>query len=355
MLILLQRIILIIYSGERAEKINVFTEGLLRLRSKVEARFYTSATYFISDLSEVLRDGIMHEPTPSSEQTMETLSPAKKASSDIRERRRVAKRIVKSMQPLIEAAARAEADICSKSVENQLQKVRKLLDDAVSVQPGETTSIADAEAEVEDPTISQLVNGDAPTPRTTRQQRAAAAAETFDVEMKDLDANGEEADTIDVTPTEEITEPLIELNSNVNSPSKRTRSNGVKNTSTPPSTNGYITAPEDILRSPPTPPVSNGDSSTNSNITSSSDPTDILNKGGAVWYLKDFQPEGTTVLASGNKEETSALSDVLSEMDDDELKGLGGDMELDAKIAASMVSPTKAKKGKAKKKSGRRR
>ena len=114
--------------------------------------------------------------------------------------------------------------------------------------------------------------------------------------------------------------------------------NGVKNASTPPDTNGYVTAPESQPPAPPTPPVSNGGHA--------ADNTD-LNTGGVLWYLKDFQPEGTSIVDP----HASRMSEELSDMDDEELKVLGGDIdEADGEVVGAVgTSPSKSKKSKAKK------
>ena len=275
-------------------------------------------------------------------------------------RKALAKRIIKAVQPQLEVAARAEANISNKPAETLLKDLEEVLDaglqsrrDSVSASMGETISLGDAEGDVEMADASQShengvehTNGDdeAEQENETSDKNEGGDA---DVEMQDEDAPHEiddgdnvvlvAAGDLELAEDTIVAEPLAEVNNNI-SPS-RARTNGIKNTSTPPDTNGYVTAPETQQPAPPTPPISNG-----GHVPDFAD----LNTGGVLWYLKDFQPEGTSIVDP----HSSNFSEDLSDMDEEDLKALSGDInESDAQIAGAVVSATalKAKKGKAKK------
>lgn len=275
-------------------------------------------------------------------------------------RKALAKRIIKAVQSQLEAAVRAEADISNKPAESLLKDMEEHLEaslqsrrDSVSVSMGEAVSLGDAEGDVEMADASQSKeNG---VEHTIGDDEAEQQNECHDkeegkdedLEMQDEDAPHEidDGDALAVVAAGEMdfaedtiaAEPLAEVNGNISSSKGLT--NGVKNTSTPPDTNGYVTALETQQPAPPTPPISNGGHA--------ADNAD-LNTGGVLWYLKDFQPEGTSIVDP----HSSRLSEDLSDMDEEDLKVLGGDVnEADAQIAGAVgsASASKAKKGKAKK------
>jgi NuA3 HAT complex component NTO1 len=274
-------------------------------------------------------------------------------------RKSLAKRIIKAVQPTLEAAVRAETDISNKPVDSFLKELEELLDaslhsrrDSVSVSMGEAVSLGDIEGDVEMADASQGKDND--VEHRNGDDGAEQQSETYyknagkdeDAEMHDEDASHElEEDDIvavvaagDLEMAEDtiIAEPLTEVNGNI-SPSKG-HTNGVKNTSTPPDTNGYVTAPETQQPAPPTPPISNG-----GHAPENAD----LNTGGLLWYLKEYQPEGTSIVDP----HSSGMSEDLSDMDDEELKVLGGDVnEANGQVVGvGSASASKAKKGKAKK------
>lgn len=266
---------------------------------------------------------------------LEKSSPSKKTVLDVRGRRSLGKRILKAVQPALEAAVKAEADISGQPAEKQLKEFEQLIESALQTGPDSISmggSVGDAEADRDHDV--QMTDASPHKTNGHRRTRSRVIADSADVAMADApaedDAVGE--DTID-------TGALVEVNGNA-SQTKANNVNGNKNATTPPDTNGYSSAPENMQLSPPTPPVSNRDIG--------SDQVDFLANGGIPWYLKDFQPEGTSLL-QGN-EGGASLNDI--DMDEDAIAN--GDFG-DIVGATVMSSPSKSKKGKAKKKATRRR
>ncbi len=317
---------------------------------------------FAHDFSDIFRNGIISEPPVRPEtavsRELERGSTIKKTPLDIKERRRLGKRIIKAIQPQLEAAVKSEAEISGKPIDRHIKDLVELLDssyaagqDSISVSLGDAASVGDidvdqdidmADAEQSKPENLQTLHGDLDK---------ATVSGTRDVDMLDVDAPGEEVneeaslalhnggDTINTDTA------LVEVDGNV--AQKASHTNGSKNTNTPPDTNGYIsTHNDDNQPAPPTPPISNGDIN--------ADQGDILANGGIPYYLKDFQPEGTSLVPGGDM--MSSFSEELSEMDDEELRGLGADVAGIEEVLGTVVTatPSKSKKGKAKKK-GRKR
>lgn len=334
---------------------------------KVKNRFYTTALSFASDLSAVFSAGINSEPSGSSGvNEADKTSPSKKQSMDLKERKRLAKRIIKSVQPQLENAVRVEAEISGQPVELALKELERLIESSFEVQQGavstagDTGSLGDAGAEIQitgtdNAGQNGLANGE-PSEPNQENQDSIEIEDHVDVEMEDVDAPheiDEDAIMVETDPLDSIedtitTAPLAELNGNI-SPMKNSQTNGVKNEATPPASNGANSAISNEELGPPTPPVSNGEFAHDQGMK-------VLADGGIPHYLlKDFSIDGTEVseIAGSFTSVTSHPSEILSDMDEDEMNALQPTtIEGDKGVAAGGTSstPAKTKKGKGKKK-----
>ncbi|KAL2074492.1 hypothetical protein VTL71DRAFT_8270 [Oculimacula yallundae] len=334
----------------------IFTDGLLKIQKKVDSRYFTTAMSFAHEFSDVFRGGILSEPQIKPEtavsRELEKGSTIKKTPLDIKERRRLGKRIIKAVQPQLEAAVKSEAEISGKSIESHLKDLIELLDssysaghDSISVSLGDAGSVADLDAD-QDAKVSHVGES---TAGIEGGQSTSLVVE--DVEMLDAAAPSEAVDDVNTTVLPIGEETISTDTTFVESAETVTRSasqaNGIKDSSTTPDASGYVSVQEVIQPAPPTPPTSNGDTN--------NDQAEILANGGIPYYLKDFQPEGTSLLPGSDV--MSSFSEELSEMDDEELRGLGADFKgANTEVVSAVItaSPSKAKKGKAKKKARRR-
>lgn len=302
---------------------------------------------FAHDLCGVLHSGVVTQPSPDSEIVLSS-EIKKPVVMDIKERKKLGKRIVKAIQPQLQIAVRAEADINGKSADDLLKELDQLLDssvqptgDTISVSMGDSNSIADTDTK-HDRDV-EMTNDVGPS---NHEREAGGSKEELlvngseDIEMQDVDAPGEEVDEDPGSIEEAPNTALAEVDGNVSQPQEHV--NGNKN-STRSDTNGV-----EKLHQPPTPPLSNGDAS--------GDHNDSLVNGGVPWYLKDFHPEGTSIVQDRGlgKDAESQRSEALSDMDEDELKGLGIDVEAGGDAIVSVAGIPKPKKAKAKKKKSRR-
>jgi NuA3 HAT complex component NTO1 len=191
----------------------------------------------------------------------------------------------------------------------------------------------------------------------------------MDVDLYDEDAPGEEVDDAELFPATAIATNSglsVPANGNAHQDTEETvgqskaryPGSGIKSSDTPPDTNGYSSALEHHQPPPPTPPVSSGGaSSTNGQENSSGDLTNSLTEGGIPWYLKSFDPIGTTILEVQwpGRDVVRGMSEELTDIDDDELKGMGADMEGIDDIAEEVMAKGKietvlrTRKGKTKK------
>lgn len=304
-------------------------------------RFYTTTLDFTHGLSDIFRTGINTEPISKPEtaitKELEKSSPSKKTGLDLRGRKSLAKRILKAIQPQLETAVRAEADITGKAVDKQLKELEIAIEAGLQTGP-DSISLGSSFGDIEMDQDHDVEMTDVPRLKANgyHDRNSAVEYDSTDVNMEEADAAGEdEVGTVITVQETPNTSPLLEVNGNV-SQIKPNNATGSKSADTPPDTNGYSSAPEAFQPSPPTPALSNRDVS--------GDHPDFLAQGGIPWYLKDFQPEGTSLL-QGN-EGGASFNDVNLEED-----GAVGDQ---GEAPVVTASPSKSKKAKPKKK-GRRR
>jgi NuA3 HAT complex component NTO1 len=323
----------------------------VELRAKLDQRFYTTTGAFVKDLSAKFTVAIMNDSLNAkglASDDIEKMSANKKHGTDIRERRKLGKRIIKAVQPMLEAALRAECDVLKKPVDDQLANLNILLESCLLPAEG-SNGLQEALADLHGVERSQ--DDDAPdafkasnsgsteSPGNLEGEALLKSESTNgDVEMSDVaDHDAEDVIHVDsmIDPAlRDLGVPIVQVAGEV----KETKTNGI----TPPGTNGYSSTMEVTQITPPTPPVSTGENPTES--------ADVLNNGGILWYVKDFQPEGTSILQDVPAEHTngSVDSEELSDMDEEDIKALA-----DPEAGPSMQSgtpATKAKKAKSRKK-----
>lgn len=346
-------------------------------------RFYTSALAFASDLCTVLRKGIQAAPAiqsaPVKEEAIRDLdSLAKQDKLDIKERQKFARKIIKAVRPQLEAAVQAEADLSNKAPDVLLKELELLFESSLETRTDSingSTSTGDALATTA--VAPSDINGSANTIDPT-----AGGENAVKVEM----ANGQENPEEQAPPANETTAENGDnatTNPAQDTEQEQLKSSTLTNGDTPPSINGYVSAPEHIHPSPPTPPLSNGDGTNPDNNTAqnTTQPTtaqnttaqnttqnDPLAAGGIPWYLEGFKPEGTIISEEqwSGRDIVRSMSEELSEIDDEELKGLMGPDAMDLDVdgggggdgvgaqaggsgGAAAATPKTTKKGKKKK------
>jgi NuA3 HAT complex component NTO1 len=267
---------------------------------------------------------------------------------DIKERRKLGKRIIKAIQPQLETALRAEADISGIDFDKELKKIENLWEACLEVEPEPQQ---DTEGDLPMTDISHAKNDLGHTNGDSASEihggELVQSHEAGDIEMGDIDAPYDEEDIIvDVAPglLEDIksdgdtitTAALAEVNGN-RSPAKV---NGLKNTDQLADTNGHAPAPENGPLGALASPISNGNDNAPLDNT--------LTEGGVPQFLRAYFNIDGTDITEIVREEPRA-SEELSEMDEDEVN------ELIAEPKRIVVEPpppppaAKSKKGKSKK------
>ncbi|RDA90072.1 hypothetical protein CP533_2912 [Ophiocordyceps camponoti-saundersi (nom. inval.)] len=319
---------------------NLFADGLAKLQSRIEQRFYVSALCFAQDLGDVICGGIASPPATEEvpEQRFEAAdaAPARNVFSDIRERRKLGKRILKAVQPYLETALRAESEISNKPFDNLQKELEALMDasiEATRAPVGAPVKLEGGEEEDEDTIMVDA------SEITVKSGTRGGDGEAMDAVEADNDEN-RNGDNIEVK-----TSGLGVVNRGGPETMRRTgrgaavaaASGSLNGTSeTPPESDGFVPMSRQTATGPPTPPQSNG--------SFGKEPGDPLAEGGILWYLKAMQPVGTSILGEhwAGRDAVRMLSEDLTDLDDEELRGLGADVVDVVAAAAALESETAA-------------
>ncbi|KAI9930121.1 hypothetical protein ASPWEDRAFT_56799 [Aspergillus wentii DTO 134E9] len=332
----------------------IFREGLMSIRSKVEQRFYTSVAAFSADLAGVFTSEIGVQPAgDTAELQMQISGRAPELSLEQREKRKLAKRIIKAIQPGLEDAIRKESELNRKPFEKELKELDNLLEHNVlfrrdsfvdSAGPAgedspEKTDLPNGTEEKvdgdEEPAKSELregahVNtlpdqtGDTVMPdadaETTHPPEPAGESQKQDVPT--TEAPAPEAPMTETAAEAPAQEPQEPENPSADVPSATVESTGeiqpaateeTKNDSDTPDVSGEQAVAQ---KGPPTPPLSfQGDQQL------------PLSQGGVQWYMQPFDPVGTTIHEERwtGRDVMRGMSEELSELDEEELKDLVDD------------------------------
>lgn len=273
-----------------------FAAGLFSIRQRLNERFYPSVASFSADLASLFTSEIGVGPAGDTAELQAQISGrAPELSIEQREKRKLAKRIIKAIQPALEDAIRKESELNRKPFEKELKELDVILDHSVlSAEPEGDTEFDIGPHD----TKPEAMEGVEPTTTTTTVAEAApeTQAQAKTTELNGA-PNGEEA----VAPDEAVAEPeLVE----------ETKPNAGP-----------------IYRRHPTP------------VLTEADQRLPLAQGGIQWYMQPFDPIGTTIHEERwtGRDVMRGMSEELSELDEDELKDLVEE-ELDQ-------DPTKAPAG----------
>lgn len=313
----------------------MFKDGLAELHAKFEKRIYTTTLPFAHDLCEVIHSGINVEAKPA-EPRFELIdaSPIKQSQySEARDRKRLGKRIIKAVQSQLEAALKAEADITSKPYATLHKELEDMIEASLEIRKP-STSRPQIEASVQVDQDVVMVDAAEGAHITTMQGGADDEADAggVDGDKMEVDELSIEVKDEDVAQNSaEMTVGSTADDGALQESEGKPLTNGVKSAPTPPNTNGYEPVAQDSAQPTPlTPPQSNGSLGRETDNT--------LTDGGVLWYLRPFDPVGTTAVEEqwAGRDAVRALSEELTDMDDEELNDLEFNVE-DSTITASPV------------------
>lgn len=281
----------------------VFAEGFGKLKTKLDEKFYTSVHAFNDDLLAVLSAQMDFAPATSvGDAENESIKLAHQTlTAEQKEMKKLVKRIIKNIQPQIEDALRKEADMARAPVEKLLD-LEAILEQklqgrhnapAIEDAPHDTVELDETS---HDQDSEPTTNGTAPKD-TAKKADDIQLAPTPDDNAADSNHSIHDETGDEAAIAAQLGQDSLHA------------SNGE-----PQGDARELDSKEASGTEPLTPPRSE------KNLLNP------LHNGGVPWYLEPFDIHGTTVYEPiwAGREVLKAMSEDLSELDDDELDGLAG-------------------------------
>lgn len=238
---------------------------------------------------------------------------APELSLEQREKRKLAKRIIKAIQPALEDAIRKESELNRKPFEKELKELDVIFDHSVMSRRGDSVEPVEGDGKQPADTAVQEMEVDhapvtQPEPQALPESEQPATAE----DAMELDADGTQAANEQAQPA---TDELVPSGAS-GGEEPPTAVNGETEKTRPPVSQNRL----------PTPPLIYEDQQL------------PLAQGGVQWYMQPFDPIGTTIHEERwtGRDVMRGMSEELSELDEDELKNLvDEEMEKDTASAAA--------------------
>jgi NuA3 HAT complex component NTO1 len=296
---------------------NVFSEGLRSVQTKLEEKFYTSVSTFSADVAAVFSAVIGFTTITDVGDAENQLSGVAHSSltPEQKEKKKLAKRIIKAIQQPLEEATRKEAELAGRPFEKELPNLEELLDQTLRRQAkagleitttGEMDAAAKDEDELKHSALEPDLGDGQMIAETMKDNDTIHLAPTPDDNLanQNMDTHDDAADeaaiaaqlgqdTIQVAATHEPVDTVMGEDGESDPQASR---NGAEPL-TPPRSEKDLLAP--------------------------------LAYGGIPWYMEPFDPVGTTIHEERwtGREVLRDMSEELSELDDDELEDLADPSE----------------------------
>ncbi|KAL4905207.1 hypothetical protein BDW74DRAFT_20381 [Aspergillus multicolor] len=320
-----------------------FRQGLFAIRTKLEQRYYPSVSSFSAHLAGIFTSEIGVQPAgDTAELQMQISGRAPELSLEQREKRKTAKRIIKSIQPALEDAIRKESELNRQPYEQELKDLDVMLGDISTARGSEVDSAERAGEETfEKPEKSdqseQADSNDDDADKMDVDTESTTKAEPSEEALQGTETNTSEAQTphtvepqvaeavvtdasadVPVTNTTSTAQPVDEIQA----------ADASEATDKPEETTRTTQPVNQVPPVPLSPPVLE------------SDQHHSLAQGGIQWYMQPFDPVGTTIHDERwtGREVMRGLSEELSELDEEELNDLVDDDELEENAAGAGAS-----------------
>ncbi|KAK5084326.1 hypothetical protein LTR05_005402 [Lithohypha guttulata] len=288
----------------------VYGEALSQLRLRIKNRHYSAVSTFFTDFAKIFEDDVGFDASDmSNEQALRQRPTTQLDDPEQRERRTLARRIIKAAYPLLSAALRKESELLGRPFEQQMKEMDDLLfsrrvalmdglDSTVRVDTGDATP--DQDIDMADATAMG---------KNELQDIPMDSIENYDDSGMEVEQHVEHTAATAAEPTGH---------------SGLLKPNGIVVHTPPASTNGHIKQDTALVTGtiqadgetvqPPTPPISTKGNSANNPLV----------HGGIPWYVEAFDPWGTTVNEERwiGKDVLRDLSEELSDMDEGDLQDL---------------------------------
>ncbi|KAL4974225.1 enhancer of polycomb-like-domain-containing protein [Aspergillus desertorum] len=318
-----------------------FRQGLYAIRTKLEQRYYPSVSSFSAHLASIFTSEIGVQPAgDTAELQMQISGRAPELSLEQREKRKMAKRIIKAIQPALEDAIRKESELTRQPFEQELKDLDVMLGDVSSGRGSEVDSAERAGEEAfekpENSERSELSNED--NDKMDVDPHPIAKAECTDETSESTETNISEAGFSQITESQAVEAaatqntpadaPMTEDAPTAHSPDKAQPAVAPKIAENPEETTLISQPASQAPRVPQSPP------------TLETDQHHPLARGGIQWYMQPFDPVGTTIHEERwtGREVMRGLDEELSELDEEELNDLVDDDELEENAAGADAS-----------------
>ncbi|PCH04430.1 Zinc finger, PHD-type [Penicillium occitanis (nom. inval.)] len=301
----------------------VFRAPLQAVRARLESRYYTNVSVFSADLAHIFTNEIGVQPVEdTAELQLQISGRAPELTLDQREKRKLAKRVIKSIQPFLEDAIRKETELSGLPFEKELKELDNIFDSGVLSRRVSVVDALDASSDHGVVTNGLTVaESDEHTksegPVMTEQTRTPADDGDIDMRNADDEYNQATNNLITAPSSDRAGDESMEVSEIITDD----MAGGIvkkDNESVISQQSGHATR---ATRGPLTPPLSSqGDQQQGP-----------LAQGGIQWYMQPFDPVGTTIHEERwtGRDVLRGMSEELSELDEDELEDLGGDESKD--------------------------
>ena len=283
----------------------------------MEHRAYVSVAIFSADLANVLSSELGVQAANTAELQEQVSGRAVDMTAEQRERRKLAKRIVKSVQPALEEALRHESELNGRPFENQIRELDSMLDTKVLSRQesftgsgiGDVTEMICPIPDAPDHQATLPIRGRSEEPRLSHDDSVNGRALLNGEEIPVVETNESELRTVMKEHPSPSFEPcIVGVGATTPPPSINDAKNERPDDSTAAPNNSTM-----VPAKPPTPPLSlEGIQHSTATI-------------GIPWYVEPFDIDGTTLHEERwtGPQVLREMSEELSEIDDEELEDLG--------------------------------
>lgn len=212
-------------------------------------------------------------------------------TAEQKEKKKLAKRIIKGIQPLVDDALHKESDLAGRPFEREIPNLEVLLDEKLRAPQSIPVGAHDVRGSIEGPASGGAVQIAKTIPDgllAAKGDNSIAHAPT----PEEFSARDEAADEAAIAA--QLGQDTMQVATDVDAMD--------------------LDGPQAVntIAAPPTPPGSDQDL------------LGPIHHGGIPWYMKEFDPEGTTIYEERwpGREVVRDMSEELSELDDEALNGL---------------------------------
>lgn len=273
----------------------LFSEGFTAMREKLANHFYTSASAFSSDFSALVTS-VLDAPLPTEDLSASSGAldgpNMKERIAEFKDKRKLAKRIVKAVQGRLEDVMHKESELCRRPYEKELRDLDMMLEASLASRRDSFVASLGGMLDESDRVNEQLHVS------SKDFENFTGSKNPFNITVEDTNT-----DQPAISDKERSPDPHHQPTPDDSNASPETNGD-----------NGQHPRVQQVpcAHQPPTPPLSSG-----------GDPQPLF-QGGIPWYMETFDPVGTTIYEERwtGRDLAREMSEELSDMDEDELSGL---------------------------------